>query len=71
MNETEMYAAIGRKQTELDRLNENYDQLLFILAQVASGQITVDRVSVDVGARTWAVAAPAAEAPAQLDATVQ
>ena len=57
MNEEMMFAAIGRKQTELDDLNANYDQLLSVLAQVALGEIIPDRVSVDLVARTWAVAA--------------
>lgn len=56
MNELEMFASIGRKQTELDSLNANYDQLLAVLAKVASGEVIPTRVSVDLQARTWAVA---------------
>ena len=70
MNETEMFASIGRKQVELDTLNANYDQLLAVLAQVASGQVIPARVSVDLQARTWAVAAVEPSA-APADATVQ
>lgn len=58
MNETECFAAIGRKQVELDSLNTEYDRLLEVLKQVASGQIDPGRVSVDTAARTWAVAVP-------------
>lgn len=59
MNETDMFAALGRKQATLDSLNDNYDQLLFLLAQVAGGAIDPARVSVDLQTRTWAVAPPA------------
>ena len=70
MTEQECFAAIGRKQTDLDQLNSNYDQLLFVLAQVASGQIAPERVSVDIAARTWAVSVPPAPAEsAQPEAT--
>lgn len=57
LNESEMYAAIGRKQTELDNLNVEYDRLLAVLSQVSSGEVVSARVSVDLSARTWAVAA--------------
>lgn len=52
-----MYASIGRKQTELDRLNAEYDKLLGVVSQIVSGEIHPSRVSVDLAARNWAVAA--------------
>lgn len=55
MNETEMFSAIGKKQVELDNLNAEYDRLLAVLAQVALTQISIDRVTVDLAARTWTV----------------
>lgn len=55
MNETEMFSAIGKKQVELDNLNAEYDRLLAVLAQVALAQISIDRVTVDLAARTWTV----------------
>lgn len=71
LNELEMFALYGRKQAELDSLNENYDHLLTVLSQVASGVITPQRVSVDLVARTWAISAPPPEVLAKEDATVQ
>ena len=62
MTEIEMYAMYGRKQAELDALNEQYNLLLGIFSKVASGEITLDRVSVDLGARSWSVT-PAAPEP--------
>ena len=56
MNETEMFAAIGRKQHELDVLNSEYDRLLALLGQVISGETMADRVSVDLQHRSWAIA---------------
>lgn len=57
MNETEMFAAIGRKQTELDTLNSEYDRLLSLLSQVISGEVPADRVSVNLHGRSWEIAA--------------
>ncbi len=73
LSESEMYESIGRKQTELDRLNAEYDRLLSIAAQIASGEISQDRVRIDLAARAWTVvalpgdvAAPAADPAQQL-----
>ncbi len=56
----ELYAAIGRKQLDLDALHREYDALLGVLAEVASGAIALSRVAVDRSARTWTVAPPPA-----------
>ncbi len=55
-----MYAAIGRKQTELDTMHTEYNNLLSVLSQVKDGKIGVDRVMVDLDRRVWAIA-PEAE----------
>ena len=66
-----MYAVIGRKQTELDNLNVEYDRLLFILAQVLSGQLAADKVTVDIPGRRWTVETiPVSETPSP-ETTVQ
>ncbi len=57
MNEAKLYEKIGRLQSDLDAMNANYDQLLAVLANVASGATDPERVSVDLAARSWAVAA--------------
>lgn len=49
---------IGRLTLENTCLNENYDQLLDILRGVIAGDIAKDRVTVDTGARSWAVSPP-------------
>ena len=55
MTEIEMFAAIGRKQTELDNLHVEYNRLLSVLGSIAAGDVSADRVRVDLVARTWAV----------------
>lgn len=55
MSESEAYAALGRKAVELENLNLEYNRLLVVLSQVASGEIEKDRVSVDLAARSWKV----------------
>jgi hypothetical protein len=54
--EEQLAAALGRKHLELEQLNRNYDQLLVLLANVVSGEIGPARVTVDLAARTWALA---------------
>lgn len=51
----ELNAIIGRKQVELENLNLEYNRLLLVLSQVASGEIEKDRVSVDLKGRSWKV----------------
>ncbi len=62
LDETTMFAIYGRKQVELDNLNEQYDKLLSVLAKVVVGEINIAQVAVDLTARSWAVTAPAAPA---------
>lgn len=65
MTEQEHFEAIGRKQMELDRLNIEYSKLLIVLSQVVSGEVTIDRVTVDLPTRSWSViqAAPIPAGP--------
>ena len=51
-----LYAAIGRKQVEIDAMRREYAALLNILGEVAAGAIAPSRVTVDRTAQTWAVA---------------
>lgn len=53
MNEEQMFAAIGRKQAELDILNDEYDRVLLLLNKVVSGEIPHDEVAVDLSGRRW------------------
>jgi hypothetical protein len=69
MDESKVFELIGRKQVELDNsraafeiLGVEYNNLLLTLSRVASGEITFDRVSVNLEARSWAVT-PAAPLP--------
>lgn len=57
-----LYAAIGRKQVELDLMHQQYNSLLAVLDQVCSGAIAPQRVSVDLKGRSWAVGAEGLEA---------
>lgn len=67
---TELYAAVGRKQLELDALNAEYDRLLMALSAVANGAIAPADVSVDLKGRSWAIKQEAAlvatSAPAEV-----
>ena len=47
--------AVELLSANLDQLQANYDALLRIASQVASGEIHAARLSVDLQARTWAV----------------
>mgnify|MGYP001560454885 FL=1 len=49
------YAALGRKQLELEQLHAEYDRLLTLLAAVVGGEIETWRVRVDRQARQWAL----------------
>ena len=51
----ESFAALGRKQLELDTLHAEYDKLLGVFASVAAGIIDPKMVAVDLTARTWKV----------------
>ena len=52
-----LFEMLGRKQVELEQLNENYDAVLQLLAQVVSGEVDRRRVLVNLTERTWARAA--------------
>ena len=52
----DLYAAIGRKQVEIDAMRREYAALLNILGEVASGAIAPSRVTVNRDSQTWAVA---------------
>ena len=49
------YAALGRKQLELEQLHAEYDRLLTLLAAVVGGEIETWRVRIDRQARCWEV----------------
>ena len=55
MDDMQMFALYGRKQLELDNLNDQYDRLLTVLSGVVSGEISSDLVTFDLQARKWAV----------------
>lgn len=59
MTESQLYERIGRQQVSLELLNAEYDRLLAVLGQVATGEVTADRIAVDLAGRTWAIAAKA------------
>ncbi len=48
-----LHERLGRKQEQLECLDEQYTLLLQLLAGVVSGEITRDRVSVNLTNRTW------------------
>ncbi len=52
----DLYAAIGRKQVEIDAMRREYAALLNVLGEVAAGAVVPSRVTVDRTAQTWAVA---------------
>jgi len=56
MNEAALFESLGRKQAQLEAQDAAYTDLLRILARVQSGDITPDRLSVDLAARRWTVA---------------
>ena len=60
---TEILAHIGRKQIELENsriafasLTQEYSNLLLVLSNVLDGNIPAARVSVNLEARSWAIA---------------
>ncbi len=50
-----LYAAIGRRQVELEQMHAEYDRLLCVLSQVSTGEIGKEQLEVDLTARTWKV----------------
>lgn len=51
------YAALGRKQLELENLNAEYDRVLLLLSQVVSGQTAKEAVTIDLTGRKWTLTA--------------
>lgn len=52
------FAALGRKQLELDNLSSEYARLLQLLQQVVSGTTPADHVAVDLPGRSWKIVKP-------------
>jgi len=74
MNETEILAHIGKKQIELENattaFNEQlvqYRNLLLTLSRVLSGEVTPDRVSVNLETQSWEVTPVAQEPESNLE----
>lgn len=55
-----MFAAVGRKQVELDKLNVEYTNLLAALDRVVKGEVHPSTVKVDMAARSWQIGPPQA-----------
>lgn len=66
MTEDQLYARIGRLTTDLENLNDAYNQLLTMVNAVAVGEIAPKQVHVDLTNRSWAVA-PTETSPGQTD----
>lgn len=58
MTETEAFAKIGRLTCQIEQQDTAYTQLLNVLAGVVRGDITRERVLVNLTARTWEVSEP-------------
>jgi hypothetical protein len=54
--EEQLAASLGRKTLELGALHAEYAKLLQLSAWMASGEVSIDRVKVDVTAKTWSLA---------------
>ena len=74
IEDAEIFAHIGRKQIELENsriafasLTQEYSNLLLVLSNVLDGKIPAERVSVNLEARSWAIAPEQipAEAPGE------
>ncbi|KKM00467.1 hypothetical protein LCGC14_1804110 [marine sediment metagenome] len=50
-----MEEIIGRQQIMLENLNENYSHLLGVMAKVANGEVSPDRLTVDLDELSWKV----------------
>ena len=58
-----VYERLGRKQEQLENLDEAYTTLLKLLAGVVSGEIARSRVLVNLTERSWALV-PEGQTPA-------
>ena len=56
-----LYAALGRKQFDLEQLHGEYDRLLRLLGEIVTGQIDATRVHVDLDRRQWGLLPPLAD----------
>lgn len=55
MNETELYARLGRQAVAIEQERASYDALLRTLADVISGKTAPSRVMVNLTAGSWNV----------------
>jgi hypothetical protein len=64
-----MFETLGRKQAQIEAQDAAYNAVLSVLDMVVKGEVTIDRVKVDMATRSWAVAPKVIiedpEAPAQ------
>ena len=51
-----LYETLGRKQEQLEAQDAAYTQIINLLAGVVSGEISADRVKVNLESRTWELA---------------
>jgi hypothetical protein len=56
MTEAQLYERVGRQQVLIENQDAAYTALLRLLAQVVKGEVTRDRVMVNLTARAWTVA---------------
>lgn len=50
----ELYALVGRKQVELEKMSVEYGNLLTVLNKVLSGEFKNNEVTVDMVNKGWA-----------------
>jgi hypothetical protein len=55
MTEAQLYEKVGRQQVLIESQDAAYTALIRLLAQVVSGEVARDRVTVNLAARTWAI----------------
>lgn len=58
MTEAQLYEKIGRLTATAEKQDEAYSQLLNVLMHVIRGDISRNRVMVNITDRTWSVAKP-------------
>jgi hypothetical protein len=54
--EPKLYELLGRKQQVIEEQDAAYSALLGLLAGVVGGEVARERVTVNLTARTWAMA---------------
>lgn len=55
LTEDSLFASIGRKQTQIELDAIEYNNLLFVLSKVASGEVQKEDVIVDLKNRSWKI----------------